>query len=200
MEPMTIPIDTVLRVFPNPERFKTCYVEDWDERIKKVDRDFVVVDKPPLLPCFAHVTNGKEVLHRCLADALRVRTVQEVELGMDDRNMTAMTHIDEEVSGLVILARHEKARLVCEHWLKDDKCVFEFVAICTKNLEKGVYRHFYMKTEVQAGNKTPTLYDNIPKRAIRKRSDYEDWNIVTMEVVASAELDGGYAAMRIRTE
>ena len=29
----------VLRVFPNPERFKTCYVEDWDERIKKVDRD-----------------------------------------------------------------------------------------------------------------------------------------------------------------
>eukprot|EP00913_Durusdinium_trenchii_P017005 g15990.t1 len=144
MEPMTIPIDTVLRVFPNPERFKTCYVEDWDERIKK---DFVVVDKPPLLPCFAHVTNGKEVLHRCLADALRVRTVQEVELGMDDRNMTAMTHIDEEVSGLVILARHEKARLVCEHWLKDDKCVFEFVAICTKNLEKGVYRHFYMKTE-----------------------------------------------------
>lgn len=30
----------VLRVFPNPERFKTCYVEDWDERIKKVDRDW----------------------------------------------------------------------------------------------------------------------------------------------------------------
>lgn len=33
-----------------------------------------------------------------------------------------------------------------------------------------------------------------------RHQDYEDWNIVTMEVVASAELDGGYAAMRIRTE
>lgn len=31
----------VLRVFPNPERYKTCYVDDWDERIKKVDRDRV---------------------------------------------------------------------------------------------------------------------------------------------------------------
>ena len=39
MEPMKIGTDVVLRVFPNPERFKTCYVEDWDERIKKVDRD-----------------------------------------------------------------------------------------------------------------------------------------------------------------
>ena len=29
----------VLRVFPNPERYKTCYLDDWDERIKKVDRD-----------------------------------------------------------------------------------------------------------------------------------------------------------------
>ena len=29
----------VLRVFPNPERYKTCYVDDWDERIKKIDRD-----------------------------------------------------------------------------------------------------------------------------------------------------------------
>ena len=29
----------MLRVFPNPERYKTCYVDDWDECIKKVDRD-----------------------------------------------------------------------------------------------------------------------------------------------------------------
>lgn len=26
-------------MFPNPERYKTCYLEDWDERIKKIDRD-----------------------------------------------------------------------------------------------------------------------------------------------------------------
>ncbi|CAL1155420.1 unnamed protein product [Cladocopium goreaui] len=101
MKPQQVSVGTVLRVFPNPERYKTCYVDDWDERIKKVDRDFVVIDKPPLLPCFAHVTNGKEVLHRCLADALRVKKVQEVELGMDDTNMTAMTHIDDEVGHAV---------------------------------------------------------------------------------------------------
>ena len=200
MEPQRISVDTVLRVFPNPERYKTCYVDDWDERIKKVDRDFVVVDKPPLLPCFAHVTNGKEVVHRCLADALRVRKVQEVELGMDDTNMTAMTHIDDEVSGLVVLARHEKARIVCQEWVRKEKCVFEFVAICTKNVEKGTYRHFYMKTEVKKGQKTPTLYDEIPSYAINVRSDYYDWDVVSMEVVSTAPLDGGCAAVRIRTK
>ena len=48
------------------------------------------------------VTNGKEVLHRCLADALRVKKVQEVELGMDDQNMTAMSHIDDEATLLYV--------------------------------------------------------------------------------------------------
>lgn len=199
MKPQKVSVDTVLRVFPNPERYKTCYLDDWDERIKKVDRDFVVIDKPPLLPCFAHVTNGKEVLHRCLADALRVKKVQDIELGMDDTNMTAMTHIDDEASGLVILARHEKARLVSEEWIKKEKCIFEFVAICTKDLEKGTYRHFYMRTEEKAGQ-TPTLYDEIPEHAITERTDYWDWDVVTMEVVSTAPLDGGCAAVRIRTK
>eukprot|EP00439_Symbiodinium_sp_Y106_P055322 s150_g7.t1 len=84
MKPQKVRYDTVLRVFPNPERYKTCYLDDWDERIKK---DFVVVDKPPLLPCHAHVTNGKETLSRAVADGLNVRSVQEVELGMDDTRL-----------------------------------------------------------------------------------------------------------------
>ncbi|CAL1155419.1 unnamed protein product, partial [Cladocopium goreaui] len=102
-------------------------------------------------------------------------------------------------SGLVILARHEKARLVSEEWIKKEKCVFEFVAICTKDLEKGTYRHFYMRTEEKAGQ-TPTLYDEIPETAITERSDYWDWDVVTMEVVSTAPLDGGCAAVRIRTK
>jgi len=199
MKPQKVRYDTVLRVFPNPERYKTCYLDDWDERIKKVDRDFVVVDKPPLLPCHAHVTNGKETLSRAVADGLNVRSVQEVELGMDDTNMTPMTCIDDEVSGLVILARHEKARIVCEEWLNEGKFVFEFVAICTNDVEKGHYRHFYMKKNAKSELPKPTLYDEIPPEAIGRSSDYDDWDIVKMEVVASAKLEGGYAAVRIRT-
>ena len=105
------------------------------------------------------------MLHRCLADALRVKKVQEVELGMDDQNMTAMSHIDDEArlyraympcarspdwsswldmrrpdsfvkSGLLLRAlKGSKVDLSLR--LEKEKCVFEFVAICTKSLEKG---------------------------------------------------------------
>ncbi|CAJ1456326.1 unnamed protein product [Effrenium voratum] len=200
MAPQKISSDCVLRVFPNPERYKTAYMDDWNDRIKKVDRDFVVVDKPPLLPCSPHVTNGRETLIRALADGLRVKTTKEVELGLDDLNMTPMTHIDDEVSGLVVLARHEKARIVCTDWVENQKFTFEFVAICTGTVEKGHYRHFYLKKQSKDGQlPRPTLYDEIPPEAIHVRADYDDWHVVTMEVVACAELDGGYAALRIRT-
>ena len=39
----------------------------------------------------------------------------------------------------------------------------------------------------------------IPRSRRLFREDYDDWHVVTMEVVACAELDGGYAALRIRT-
>eukprot|EP00930_Biecheleria_cincta_P097943 TRINITY_DN89624_c0_g1_i1.p1 TRINITY_DN89624_c0_g1~~TRINITY_DN89624_c0_g1_i1.p1 ORF type:complete len:780 (-),score=136.86 TRINITY_DN89624_c0_g1_i1:25-2364(-) len=195
--------DAVLRVFPNPQRYKTCYVDDWEERVKKVDRDFVVVDKPPLLPCFANVSNGRETLHKCLAEALRIRQwMGSLHHGNVDTDLMPVTSVDEEVSGLIILARHDKARIVFDEWLIENKCIFEFAAICIKDVPVGIYRHF-MKRGKSAwvdGQPLPALYEEIPEDQIKNRSDYDDWQCIEMEVVATAPLLGGKAAVRLRTK
>lgn len=190
----------MLRVFPNPQRYKTCYVDDWEDRVKKVDRDFVVVDKPPLLPCFAHVSNGKETLHRCLIEALRIRQwMGDLHHGNMDTDLMPITSVDDEVSGLIILARHEKARTVFDQWLAARKCTFEFVAICIKDISIGMYRHFWQKGTWKEGQPMPALYEEIPEDQIKVRSDYDAWEAIEMEVVATAPLPGGKAAVRLRT-
>ncbi|CAE8591183.1 unnamed protein product, partial [Polarella glacialis] len=126
--------DQVLRVFPNPERFPTCYVEDWKERVKKVDTDFIVVDKPPLLPCFAPVSNGKETLSQCVREALRIRKNWGGVVNHMEENMQPCYSIDDEVSGLVVLTRHDKSVEAFDDWLRAGKVTFEYVAICTKSI------------------------------------------------------------------
>lgn len=190
--------DQILRIFPNPERHKTCYVEDWQDRIKKIDMDYVFIDKPPLLPCFGTVNNGKETLSNCVKEALRVKKwggdFNEIQDELEPVNT-----IDEEVSGLVVLTRHGQGKEYFDAQLKERKVVFEFVALTTAMVEKGIYRHFYHKDTKKPGLPKPALYKEIPPEQINKRQDYDNWEVVEMEVLATAELPGGCAAVRIRT-
>lgn len=189
----------VLRVFPNPDRHKTCYVEDWRERVKKVDPDFVVVDKPPLLPCFSKACNGRESLGQCLREGLHVR-----RWGGDSNpiteDFTPCHELDEEATGIVALARHEAALEAFTEWESNRKVIFEYVALTTAMVQKGTYRCFYNKS-LPSGPGAPLapLYWEIPSEAIKKRWDYDSWGVVDMDVVATAELPGGCAAVRIRT-
>jgi len=187
-----------VRVFPNPERCQTCYVEDWDERIKKVDRDFVVVDKPPLLPCLKQVCNSRESLSECLREALHLKKAGGFNSDMLV-DMPPCSVIDDEATGLVVLARHEKAGDVFAEWVEDRKVSFEFVAIVRGSIEKGIYRHFYQKAAVQDNGPLPALFDEPPEHLIEKRSDYDNWAVVEMEVLSTAELEGGCSAVRIQT-
>jgi len=190
--------DQVLRVFPNPERFKTCYMEDWRDRLKKVDHDFVAVDKPPMLPCFSKVSNGRETLSNCVKQALHVRMWGDYVNDVTEV-FTPCNEIDDEATGLVIVARHEKALEVFHDWLSKGKVSFEFIALCTANLPKGIYRHFYRLASAKAGQPKPVLYEEIPPPPKKQVQDYTKWGVVEMEVVSTAPLPGGCAAIRIRT-
>lgn len=198
MKDERVPADTYLRVFPNPERHRMCYVEDWEDRIKSVDRDFVVVDKPPMLPCFAKVSNGRETLSMCVKEALNIRAWGGTSNEITDE-MSPCHEVDEEVSGLIVLSRHETAVEYFDQQLRERKVVFEFVALCQGTVAKGKYRHFYNKNEKKPGQSKPMLYEEIPPKLIQGRYSYADWDIVEMEVVATAPLPGGAEAVRIRT-
>lgn len=185
----------ILRVFPNPERFKTCYLHDWRDRIKKMDQDFVVVDKPPLMPCFAKVSNGREHVGQCLREALRVRQWGAVDNPITE-DLIPCHELDDEVSGLVVLSRYKEAEHEFCRWHDDREVTFEFVALVTGSLEKGTYRHFFKKADVQRGQDPAPLHDEI---LLGRFESYADWDAATMEVVATAELAGGHSALRIRT-
>jgi len=199
MKDVYLPYDEVVRVFPNPERFKTCYVEDWRERVKTVDRDYVVVDKPPLLPCFAKVSNGRETLSQCVKEGLHLREWGGANNVITDE-MRPCHEIDDEASGLIVLARHDKAVKYFDECLENKTVAFEFVALCTKKPEKGVYRHFFNNGKKMNGQAKPALFDEIPHGQIKFQSDYQDWDYCEMQVLATADLSGGCAAVRIRTQ
>eukprot|EP00929_Paragymnodinium_shiwhaense_P096741 TRINITY_DN5843_c0_g1_i1.p1 TRINITY_DN5843_c0_g1~~TRINITY_DN5843_c0_g1_i1.p1 ORF type:complete len:902 (-),score=258.95 TRINITY_DN5843_c0_g1_i1:116-2821(-) len=187
-----------LRVFPNPERYRTCYMEDWRERVKTVDSDFVVVDKPPLLPCFAKVSNGRESLGQCMREALHVRKWGGYNAEISD-DFEPCNELDDEATGLVALSRHEKAKTFFTEQVEQRKVVFEYVALCEGVPEEGIYRHFFEVDKAVCGKAMPELYDDIPLEAIKVRSDFLEWECAEMEVVTTAELPGGCSAVRIRT-
>lgn len=198
--PVEVWSDQVLRVFPNPERFKTCYVTDWSERIKFQDQDFVVIDKPPLLPCFAKVCNGREALSPCLKGALSVRKYGGHGQDMVDDELVPCNGIEDEASGLVVLSRHDKGKEIFEEWLEDEQVVFEFVALTQGTPTVGIHRHFFpQEPQRDAEQPKPPLQEDIPKELVPRSRDYEEWGIAEMEVVSTAELPGGVAAVRIRT-
>jgi len=189
--------DRVLRVFPNPERFSMCYTEDWQDRVKKVDRDFVVVDKPPMLPCFAKISNGRESLGQCMREALNVRSWGGYCNDITD-DFNPCHEIDDAVSGLVVLSRHSKAVEVFDEWLANRQVVFEYVALCTANVKTGIYRHYFRKDQKRPGMPKPALYE-MPFNPTGGPIAYKEWDMAEMEVVATAPLPGDCAAVRIRT-
>lgn len=190
---------TPIRVFPNPERHKTCYVEDWRERVKTVDPDFVVVDKPPMLPCFAQACNGRESLSQCMRESLQVRKWGPLSNPIKE-DFTPCHELDDEATGIVALARHGAAAAAFSSWVQKREVVFEYVALTTSMVEKGTYRAYYNKTLPHGpGAPLEPLYWEIPRAAIKRRQDYDSWAVLDMEVVATAELPGDCAAVRIRT-
>lgn len=175
-------------------------MEDWQDRLKSMDQDFVVVDKPPVMPCFPKVSNGRESLSKCLREALQVRKWGGGEQDKIDDKLNPCHEIDDEASGLIVLARHDKAEEIFEEWLEEQKVVFEFVALTNGIPEKGIYRHYYrIVEEKDPGQRKPELFEDIPPVFINGRKDYDDWDVVQMEVVATAPLQNGCAAVRVRT-
>ncbi|CAK0833686.1 unnamed protein product, partial [Prorocentrum cordatum] len=105
--------------------------------------------------------------------------------------------LDDEVSGLVVLSRYKEAEHEFCKWHSDRQVTFEFVALVKGSLEKGTYRHFFKKADVQRSSQDPApLYEEI---LLGRNERYGDWDVATMEVVATAELAGGHMALRIRT-
>lgn len=196
-EARKIDASQVVRVFPNPERFKTCYVEDWDERVKSVDPDYVVIDKPPLLPCFPQVSNMKESLSYCMREAIRHKHMGGPSSTITD-DFTPLTTIDDEASGLVVLSRHEAAGECFDTWLREKNVVFEFVALTTKMVEKGFYRHYYRKS-AESGALDAELYEEESLDYKEIEDEFQDFGLCEMEVLATAPLSGEHAALRIRT-
>ncbi|KAG5179302.1 pseudouridine synthase [Tribonema minus] len=86
-----------LRVHLEPMRYLSSHMCDWQHRKAYEDEDYLVLYKPPGLPCMAHVSNKLECVHLCAAAALGYK-----ELHMLHR-------IDKWTTGLVAVAKTRSA-------------------------------------------------------------------------------------------
>mmetsp|Transcript_41315 Transcript_41315/g.54298 ORF Transcript_41315/g.54298 Transcript_41315/m.54298 type:complete len:382 (+) Transcript_41315:140-1285(+) len=92
-----LPPGSCVRVHHSPQRYPACTETDWKQRVLYIDQDYVVVDKPWGVVTMPHVSNCKEVLHKCVAN----------NLGLDP--LVPLNRIDEFASGIVVSARNKEA-------------------------------------------------------------------------------------------
>jgi len=104
-----IPILSSVRVHHTPMRYPQCYNQDWQNRLVFIDEDYVAVDKPWGIVTMPHVSNNKEVLHKCVASALSLDP------------LIPLNRIDEFTSGVIISARHRSAAIHFQKLLSTNK-------------------------------------------------------------------------------
>ena len=96
-EHMVLDADSWLKFFPQPQRFPACGV-DWHKRLLHSCDKYVIVDKPPHLPCQGVESNTRETAPKCAAAALGTSPL-------------LLAHrLDSCASGVLVLARTRAAQ------------------------------------------------------------------------------------------
>ncbi|KAG2449338.1 hypothetical protein HYH02_005493 [Chlamydomonas schloesseri] len=98
---------TYVRVHPAPKRYPACYCKDWPARVLHSDADYVVVNKPPGLPCMRHESNAAEELAACVGRALGLEGLEVCH------------RLDQWTTGVVVLSRHKAANKEFKRSLQD---------------------------------------------------------------------------------
>jgi 23S rRNA pseudouridine1911/1915/1917 synthase len=86
-----------LKFFPEPQRFAACHV-DWQERVLHKCDKYIIIDKPPGLPCQGVESNSRETAPKCASEALKTTPL-------------LLAHrLDACASGALVLARTRLAQ------------------------------------------------------------------------------------------
>jgi 23S rRNA-/tRNA-specific pseudouridylate synthase len=89
--------DSWLKFYPQPQRFSACD-QDWKERVLHMCDKYVIVDKPPDLPCQGVESNARETAPNCAARGLGLSSL-------------ILAHrLDSCASGALVLARTRAAQ------------------------------------------------------------------------------------------
>jgi len=114
--------DSWLKFFPQPQRFPACNV-DWNERVLHRCDKYIIIDKPPCLPCQGVESNGLETAPNCAAKALSTKPL-------------ILAHrLDCAASGVLVLARTRAAQSLFTRLLGDGKVVCVAVVCCSSVLQ-----------------------------------------------------------------
>ena len=84
-----------IRVHPSPKQYPACAKVDWAERVVDCNEDFLVLDKPSLVPCGPTLDNFSENVIESL----------KRELSLDQ--LFLPHRLDVETSGLLVLGRNK---------------------------------------------------------------------------------------------
>jgi len=160
---------TALRVYGTPRRFLGCYVGDWRSRLLHTDSAYVVVDKPPKLPCQPDNANLAESLPACTLRALAPllapksskkklvseETVRPLELLLVHR-------LDTNTEGCTVLARNRKAQAQFKQWLSSRKVTKEYVCLSRgQRLGQGLKRHWMLSPGPSSSSSDDMSYDQV---------------------------------------
>ncbi|KAG2433378.1 hypothetical protein HXX76_008439 [Chlamydomonas incerta] len=170
-----------VRVHPQPKRYPACYCKDWPSRVLHVDAEYVVVNKPPGLPCMRHESNAAEELAACVGKAL----------GME--GLEVCHRLDQWTTGVVVLSRTKDANREFKRSLMDREAglIKTYKALTYSPVPLGPLEHHMYDGPFNEGS--PVLGGgNLRPRGPRllSTSAHPRWRACKLEVVECVEHAG----------
>lgn len=110
----TFGTDSLIRVHPNPKRYPVCETmlqSDWSARVVHEDEGYLIVNKPPGVPCMPHESNSYEELAGCVSRGLGIPGIEVCH------------RLDAWTSGLVILSKTKECNRKMKEILAGGPCV-----------------------------------------------------------------------------
>lgn len=153
-----------VRVHLIPKRYsEQCHLnrKEWQERIAHEDGQYLVLNKPPGLPCMSHVSNYIECLHICAAK------------GLGYERLYLLHRLDDFTSGLVALGKNPASVQEFNRLLQEKGVTKYYKSLSTAPVPVGVLSH-YMPPQCMYRYSAPRLISSVA---------HEGWKLCETEVL-----------------
>mmetsp|Transcript_13078 Transcript_13078/g.14706 ORF Transcript_13078/g.14706 Transcript_13078/m.14706 type:complete len:512 (+) Transcript_13078:37-1572(+) len=184
MSPSVIQQGTDVRIYPFPRRFTSA--KDLDKtRLLHQDTTFLIVDKPPMLPCQPDASNYFENVPGCVGtnigpfETLSGKTISRPLL---------CHRVDSCVGGCVVLSKDENGQSVFTKLQRERKVKKVYLAITKNEVPVGMHVHWMwseMNTRGGSGGPPCQLVSHIVPL---NRKKAKSWTRCILEVTESVPI------------
>jgi 23S rRNA-/tRNA-specific pseudouridylate synthase len=185
LTPSIIEAGTDLRIYPQPRRFPAC-AQLTRTRLLYEDTTFIVVDKPPLLPCQPDASNYYECAPGCVYD--HMGTFLNVHGQVLLRRPLLCHRVDSCVGGCLVLSKDRHGQKVFQGLQRDRQIRKVYRALTSNPVPCGPHVHWMWSPRTSTAGGPPGQWiRHAPPDSRRKARQF--WQRCVLEVVSCEAME-----------